>query len=106
MPRLTLLLTAAAFGAATLGAALPALAQATCAEAERKVVEAGALRFQAREEARAGDRGRVCETLDEAGDRYDDAKDLFDACGRTVTAIELRGASRNLDGLKRMNGCL
>lgn len=106
MPRPTHLVLAALLGVTTLNFALPALAQSACAEAERKMVEAGALRYQAREEARAGDRGRVCETLDEAGDRYDDAKDLFDDCGRTVTAIELRGATRNLDGLKRMNGCL
>lgn len=86
-------------------AALPALAQPACIEAERKMVEAGALRVQAREEARLGDRARVCETLDEVGDRYDDAKGLFEDCGRTVTAIEIRGSERNLDGLKRVNGC-
>ena len=102
MPRLVPLIAAAVLGAA----ALPALAQTVCPDAERKMVEAGALRFQAREEARSGRQDRVCDNLDDAGDRYEDAKDLFEECGRTVTAIELRGAQRNLDGLKRLNGCL
>lgn len=102
MPRLPACLIAAC-GAVL---ALPALAQPACIEAERKMVEAGALRVQAREEAGIGGRGRVCEILDEVGDRYDDAKGLFEDCGRTVTAIEIRSSERNLDGLKRMNGCL
>lgn len=105
MPRPTILI-AALLAAGALGAAtLPALAQTACIDAERKVVEAGALRVQAREEARIGRQERVCDNLDDAGDRYEDAIDLFDQCGRSVTAIELRGAQRNLDGLKRMNGC-
>lgn len=99
----TVVLALAVLGA---GLALPALAQTACIQAEQKIAEAGALRFQAREEARAGRHDRVCDNLDDAGDRYEDAKDLFDDCGRTVTAIELRGAQRNLDGLKRLNGCL
>lgn len=95
-----------------LGAALllatagTALAQpSACFEAERRIAEAGALRVQARQDANVGERGRVCTTLDEAGDRYDDAQDLFEECGRTVAAIGLRAAHRDIDGLKRFNAC-
>ncbi|MBE7244340.1 MAG: hypothetical protein INR63_05270, partial [Actinomycetospora chiangmaiensis] len=55
-----------------------ALALPACLEAQRKIDEANALRFQARQEARLGDHDRVCDTLDEVGDRYDDARDAFE----------------------------
>lgn len=97
---------------ATLGLAIatllvaPAMAQKACFEADQKVQEARSLRLQAREEARIGNRGEVCATLNEAGDRYDDAQDLFEDCGRGAVAVDLRSAHRNIDGLKKMNGCL
>ena len=54
-----------------------ALALPACLEAQRKVDEANALRLQARQEMRLGDHDRVCDTLDEVGDRYDDARYAF-----------------------------
>ena len=93
---------------AALGLALslgPALAQPACIEARAKVDEASALRYQARQDARIGDHDRVCDTLDEIGDRYNDARDAFEDCGAGVTAIELRGALRNLRLAKHVNRC-
>lgn len=88
-----LLLTSAAF-------ALPA-----CLEAQRKVDEAGALRQQARREMRSGDRARVCDTLAEVEDRYDEARDAFESCGEGVVAIDLRREVRGLRIAKTINGC-
>ena len=82
------------------GAALPA-----CIEAQRKVDEANALRFQARQEARLGDHDRVCDTLDEVGDRYNDARDAFEQCGEGVVAIDLRSELRGLRIAKKINRC-
>jgi hypothetical protein len=82
-----------------------ALALPACLEAQRKVDEANALRFQARQEMRLGDRGRVCDTLDEVGDRYEDARDAFDTCGEGVVAIDLRSELRGLRMAKKVNGC-
>ena len=83
----------------------PALALPACLEAQRKVDEAVALRAQARQEMRLGDHDRVCDTLDEAGDRYDDARDAFEACGEGVVAIDLRSALRSLRIAKSINRC-
>lgn len=85
--------------------ALPALGQPACLSAQRKVDEAQALRFQARQEARIGDRDRVCETLDEVGDRYADARDAFEDCGAGLVAIDLRNESRALRVAKKVNRC-
>lgn len=85
--------------------AMPALARPTCLVAQRKVDEAQALRFQARQEARIGDRHRVCETLDEVGDRYADARDAFEDCGAGVIAIDLRSETRALRIAKKINSC-
>jgi hypothetical protein len=85
--------------------ALPALAQPACPLAQRKVDEAEALRFQARQEARIGDRDRVCETLDEVGDRYADARDAFEDCGAGIVAIDLRSETRALRMAKKVNRC-
>ena len=85
--------------------ALPALAQPACVSAQRKVDEAQALRFQARQEARIGDRDRVCETLDEVGDRYAEARDAFEDCGAGLIAIDLRSDSRALRAAKMVNRC-
>ncbi|AWN36663.1 hypothetical protein [Methylobacterium radiodurans] len=93
---------------AALGLALSAqtaLAAPACIEARRKVDEAVALRYQARQEARLGDRERVCDTLDEVGDRYNDARDAFDECGAGVVAIDLRSELRALRVAKRINRC-
>lgn len=76
-----------------------------CIEAQRKVDEANALRFQARQEARLGDHDRVCDTLDEVGDRYDDARDAFERCGEGVVAIDLRSELRGLRIAKKINRC-
>lgn len=90
-----------------LGLALTAsaLALPACLEAQRKVDEATALRVQAREAMRLGDHDRVCDTLDEVGDRYDDARDAFEACGEGVVAIDLRRESRGLRTAKSINRC-
>ena len=90
-----------------LGLALtsPALALPACLEAQRKVDEAAALRVQARREMRLGDHDRVCDTLDEVGDRYDDARDAFEACGEGVVAIDLRSELRALRTAKSINRC-
>ena len=93
---------------AALGLALAAqtaLAAPACIEARRKVDEAAALRYPARQEARLGDRDRVCDTLDEVGDRYNDARDAFDDCGAGVVAIDLRSELRALRVAKRINRC-
>lgn len=82
-----------------------AFAAPACIEARRKVDEAMALRHQARQEARLGDHDRVCDTLDEVGDRYNDARDAFDDCGAGVVAIDLRSELRNLRIAKRLNRC-
>lgn len=82
-----------------------ALALPACLEAQRKVDEAGALRYQARREMRSGDHDRVCETLDEVGDRYDEARDAFEACGEGVVAIDLRSELRGLRIAKSINRC-
>lgn len=84
---------------------VPAVALPRCVEAQRKVDEANALRFQARQEARFGDHGRVCDTLDEIGDRYHEARDAFDDCGADVVAINLRSELRNLRVAKQVNRC-
>lgn len=83
----------------------PAVALPACFDAQRKVDEASALRFQARQEARIGDRGRVCDTLDEVGDRYAEARDAFDDCGAGVVAIDLRDELRALRVAKTINRC-
>lgn len=82
-----------------------ALALPACLEAQRKVDEANALRFQARQEARLGNHDRVCDTLDEVGDRYDDARDAFERCGEGVVAIDLRSELRGLRIAKKINRC-
>jgi hypothetical protein len=89
------------------GLALTSAASAlpSCIEAQRKVDEANALRFQARQEARLGDHDRVCDTLDEVGDRYDDARDAFERCGEGVVAIDLRSSLRGLRIAKKINRC-
>ncbi|MER2266215.1 hypothetical protein [Methylobacterium oxalidis] len=92
-------------GLSLLACAPPASALPRCLEAQRKVDEANALRFQARQEARLGDHGRVCDTLDEVGDRYNDARDAFDDCGAGVVAIDLRSELRALRVAKRVNRC-
>lgn len=89
----------------TLGAAVPALALPGCLDGQRKVEEARALQFQARQEARLGDHDRVCDTLDEVGDRYNDARDAFEDCGADVVAIDLRSALRGLRVTKKINFC-
>ena len=98
--------TISALSAAVLLAGLsPVLALPGCLDAQRKVDEAGALRFQARQEARIGDHDRVCDTLDEVGDRYHEARDAFDDCGAGVVAIDLRSELRNLRIAKKVNRC-
>ncbi|MEA1835013.1 hypothetical protein U8607_23230 [Methylobacterium durans] len=92
-------------GSILLACAVPATALPRCLEAQQKVDEANALRFQARQEARLGDRGRVCDTLDEVGDRYNDARDAFEDCGAGVVAIDLRSELRALRVAKRVNRC-
>lgn len=89
------------------GLALTSAASAlpSCIEAQRKVDEANALRFQARQEARLGNHDRVCDTLDEVGDRYDDASDAFERCGEGVVAIDLRSELRGLRIAKKINRC-
>lgn len=82
-----------------------ALARPACLEARQKVEEAQALRFQVRQDMRLGDHGRVCDTLDEIGDRYNDARDAFDDCGEGVVAIDLRSELRQLRIAKKINRC-
>jgi hypothetical protein len=89
----------------SLTAFAPALSAPACFEGQRKVDEANALRFQARQEARIGNHDRVCDTLDEIGDRYADARDAFEDCGASVTAIDLRSEARNLRIAKKVNRC-
>ena len=62
----------------------PAFAAPACLEARAKIDEASALRYQARQEARLGNHDRVCDTLDEIGDRYNDARDGFEDCGAEI----------------------
>lgn len=83
----------------------PALAAPSCLEAQSRIDEAAALRYQARQEARLGNHDRVCDTLDEVGDRYNDARDAFEDCGAGVVAIDLRSELRNLRIAKRVNRC-
>ncbi|KQO50146.1 hypothetical protein ASF32_12210 [Methylobacterium sp. Leaf91] len=83
----------------------PILAAPSCLQGERKVQEAAALRYQAREEARLGNRDRVCDTLDEVGDRYEEAKDAFEDCGAGIVAIDLRSETRALRAAKSVNRC-
>lgn len=83
----------------------PVSARPVCLDAQRSVEEANALRYQARQEARIGDRERVCETLDEVGDRYADARDAFEDCGAGVVAIDLRSEARALRVAKTINRC-
>lgn len=85
--------------------ATSALAAPGCLDGRRKVQEAGALRFQARQEARLGNRDRVCDTLDEVGDRYHEAQDAFEDCGADIVAIDLRSELRDLRLAKRLNRC-
>lgn len=88
---------------ATLAA--PTLAAPVCLDAQRKVDEANALRYQFRQEARLGHHDRACDTLDEIGDRYADARDAFEDCGAGVVAIDLRSESRALRDAKAVNRC-
>ena len=87
-------------GIATSAAAAPG-----CLDGRRKVQEASALRYQANQEARLGNRDRVCDTLDEVGDRYHEAQDAFEDCGADVVAIDLRSELRDLRVAKRLNRC-
>ena len=82
-----------------------ALALPACLEAQRKFDEAHALRSQARQEMRLGNHDRVCDTLDEVGDRYDDARDAFETCGEGVVAIDLRSELRGLRIAKSIHRC-
>jgi hypothetical protein len=82
-----------------------AVARPACLEARRKVDEAEALRVQVRQDMRLGDHGRVCDTLDEIGDRYNDARDAFEDCGEGVVAIDLRSELRQLRIAKKINRC-
>lgn len=92
-------------GLSLLALSNAALALPACLDAQRKVDEASALRFQARQEARLGNHDRVCDTLDEVGDRYDDARDAFERCGEGVVAIDLRSELRGLRIAKKINRC-
>lgn len=83
----------------------PAFAGSSCLEARAKIDEASALRYQARQEARLGNHDRVYDTLDEIGDRYNDARDGFEDCGAGAVAIDLRTELRNLRIAKRVNRC-
>lgn len=86
-------------------AAAPSLAQPACVRAQRKLDEAAAFRFQARQDARIGDRDRVCDALGDAEDRYEDARDRFDECGLGLAAIDLLGALRSVRLEKRSFRC-
>lgn len=83
----------------------PAFAAPSCFEGRAKVDEASALRYQPRQEARLGNHDRVCDTLDEIGDRYNEARDAFEDCGAGVVAIDLRTELRNLRIAKQVNRC-
>jgi hypothetical protein len=74
-------------------------------DGERKLQEASALRYQARQEARLGNHDRVCDTLDEVGDRYHDAQGAFEDCGSDIASIDIRSELRNLRLAKRVNRC-
>jgi hypothetical protein len=91
--------------AALLLFAGPALAQPACIGAQRKIDEAGALRFQARQDARLGDRDRVCDNLGDAEDRYEDARDRLDDCGLGVASVDLKSALRSVRQEKRFFRC-
>ncbi|MCE4222422.1 hypothetical protein HCU64_01540 [Methylobacterium sp. C25] len=82
-----------------------ASAAPSCIEGRRKVEEASALRYQARQEARLGRHDRVCDTLDEIGDRYHDAQGAFEDCGADIASIDLRSELRNLRLAKHVNRC-
>ena len=101
----TALSTALAATFLTLAVTAPALARSSCMDGERKIDEANALRYQARQEARIGNQGRVCDTLDEVGDRYHDAQDAFEDCDAGAIAISLRSELRALKIAKRANLC-
>lgn len=83
----------------------PALAQPACPGAQRKIDEAGALRFQARQDARIGDRDRVCDNLGDAEDRYEDARDRLEECGLDVASVDLKSALRSVRQEKRFFRC-
>ena len=100
----TILPTILSLGIAA-AAVVPARADRFCSEGRRKIEEASALRYQARQEARLGNHDRVCDTLDEIGDRYHDAQGAFEDCGQDVVAIDLRSELRALRIAKRANGC-
>ncbi len=89
----------------TASIALPAQAGDSCFDGRRKIDEASALRYQAREESRFGNHDRVCDTLDEVGDRYHEAQDAFENCGEDIVAIDLRSELRALRVAKRVNRC-
>ncbi len=93
---------AASFG---LAAIVPAGAAPLCVEGERRVQEASALRYQARQEAKLGDHDKVCDTLDEVGDLFHDAQDAFRDCGADIVAIDLRSELRTLRIAKHVNRC-
>ncbi|MBB2960370.1 hypothetical protein FHU13_000742 [Methylobacterium sp. R2-1] len=82
-----------------------ALAAPGCIDGRRKIQEASALRYQARQEARLGNHDRVCDTLDEIGDRYNEAQDAFEDCGADIVSIDLRSELRSLRVAKRVNRC-
>lgn len=97
----------ASLTAVLVGASLAtsALAAPGCLDGRRKMQEASALRYQANQEARLGNRDRVCDTLDEVGDRFHEAQDAFEDCGADVVAIDLRSELRDLRIAKRLNRC-
>lgn len=95
--------TLAALGLLLSTGAAPAASP--CLEAQSRVDEATALRHRARQELRLGNRDRVCDILDEAGDRYGDARDAFEDCAAGAIAIDLRGELRSLRLAKQINGC-
>ncbi len=99
-----LVLAVAATGIAA-GLSTAASAAPSCVKAERHLQEASALRFQARQEARLGNHDRVCDTLDEVGDKFHDAQDAFEDCGADIVAIDLRSELRTLRVAKRVNRC-
>ncbi|CAO4142521.1 MULTISPECIES: hypothetical protein [Methylorubrum] len=82
-----------------------ALAAPGCIDGRRKIQEASALRYQARQEARLGNHDRVCDTLDEIGDRYHEAQDAFEDCGADIVSIDLRSELRSLRVAKHVNRC-
>lgn len=102
--RRTILSTVLAFGFVA-SAIVPGHAERACSDGSRKVDEASALRHQARQEARFGDHDRLCDTLDEVGDRYREAQDAFEDCGDDIVAIDLRSELRALRVAKQVNRC-